>query len=182
MALPRIIAAAALAVALVSGAASARPLREFSFEQLFSRANLVVIAQPEAKTHDTGEVTTFPGIGTQDANCDMQPVPAYGVETPFLVIRTLRGDARLHRFVLHHYREATPPPSALGPIAEVIVVGANVVAFDPNDHDQPHAFLLFLVREKDGRYAPVGDMTDPGMQSVFALDPATFHVPQDSSP
>jgi hypothetical protein len=50
--------------------------------------------------------------------------------------------------------------------------GALLVFFDPADISKRSSYLLFLVRERDGRYAPTGGQTDPGHKAVLK-------VPQD---
>jgi hypothetical protein len=63
--------------------------------------------------------------------------------------------------VLRHYREASSQLSINGP---------GLVAFDPTAGTQ---YLMFLVREKDGRYAAVSGQTDPDM----AIEPLALRAP-----
>lgn len=66
----------------------------------------------------------------------------------------------LCQFVLHHYREASSGGSIGGP---------TVVFFDPSNPRDRGACLLFLTREKDGRYAPTDGQTDPGFKAINRL-------------
>jgi hypothetical protein len=91
---------------------------------------------------------------------------AVGVQTTFRVCAVLKGDKALKRFTLHHFRDARPDPHELN--------GPGVVTFDPARGGEA-TFLLFLVRERDGRYAPYGGQTDPGAQSVFAVSAAAWN-------
>ena len=45
--------------------------------------------------------------------------------------------------------------------------GPQTVSF--NHPDSGRAVLLFLVKESDGRYAPYGGQTDPGITAIFGL-------------
>ena len=58
--------------------------------------------------------------------------------------------------LLRHYKEASSGISKNGP---------GLVSFDPKDGKQ---YLMFLVREKDGRYVAVSGQTDPDL-SIEAL-------------
>ena len=62
--------------------------------------------------------------------------------------------AKRKRFTLHHYRE--------GPSGEhTIVNGPTFMTFDLKETTQ--TFLMFLVRERDGRFAPVVGQLDPDL-------------------
>lgn len=128
----------------------ARKILVPSYRQLLERSDLVVIATPTTRTTDTAESTSLPG--TQ--------VPSVGVETSFKVSAVLKGGQGLQTFVLHHYREA---------VAERGIDGFNLLFFDPSIPSKRGSYLLFLMREPDGRYAPTGGQTDPGYVSVHRL-------------
>jgi hypothetical protein len=118
----------------------ARLIDERTFEELFVKAGFVVIAKPISVTHDTPERGVLLGN-----------VPVIGVITEFQTLLVLKG-AKQERFMLHHYRNA-PLPSGVA-----IVNGPTLISFDPKDDHRP--YLLFLVREPDGRFAPVASQTD----------------------
>ncbi len=132
------------------------------YHELFEKSKFIVIARPVTKTTDTSERTHYSDLAQVDANGTEGPVPAIGVETAFEVLAVLKGNSEIKRFVLHHYRDVPSPVHSIG--------GASTVSFDPGDPNQPREFLLFLVREKDGRYVPYGGQTDPSGRSIMGLD------------
>ena len=122
----------------------------------------MVIATPLTKTADTDERTFFENISQRDTDGKQTGVPAIGVETGFGVSAVLKGDRATKQFTLHHYRE---------PVVEGVISidGPNTVSFDPSDLRRRRNILLFLVKEQDGRYAPYGGQTDPGLQAITEL-------------
>jgi hypothetical protein len=72
----------------------------------------------------------------------------------------LKGDATLKQFTLHHYREAQIRNEA---------DGRNLVRFDPSDISKRSSYLLFPVREPDGRFAPFGGQTDLGLRAIIPI-------------
>lgn len=154
------LAAFSLALCMASPV-HAREMRLITYDELFAKSDFIAIARPATKSKDTKESTYFLDIFQTDANAKQHQVPAIGVETAFDVIKVLKGDARVKQFVLHHYRDTSQG---------VMLDGPSTVSFDPSDLNRRRDILLFLIREKDGRYAPYGGQTDPGSQSIFALD------------
>jgi hypothetical protein len=73
----------------------------------------------------------------------------------------LKGDKTTKQFTLHHYRKAQIRAPGLDE--------PSLVFFDPSDLSQRSAYLLFLVREPDGRFAPTGGQTDPGYKVINRL-------------
>jgi hypothetical protein len=142
--------------------AHARLVEMFPYEQMFSKSDLIVIARPITKTADTDERTFFPDMVEQTDNGPKQPVPAIGVQTTFHVEYVLKGDGELKQFVLHHYREIPDPPGV------VSLDGAGTVSFDPSV-SKGMDFLLFLTKDKDGRYIPYGSQLDPDTV-IFSLN------------
>ena len=142
----RLVPLTTVLILLWIGTANARAVRTWSYQELLDKADLVVIATATA-TKDTAEHIDLPGFTAQ---------PVIGVETRFEVSVVLKGDTTLKDLVLHHYR------------ADVLKApnGPNLVTFDPT---KQRAFLLFLVRETDGRYAPAFGQVDPGLCSIDAL-------------
>lgn len=118
-----------------------------TYQQMFDKGNLVVIATA-LDTKDTDERTTLLG----DVN-------VIGVQTEFAVRLTLKGSANIKRFLLHHYREPDDQFTENGP---------HLVSIHLSAGRHPD-FLMFLIREKDGRYAPLTGQTDPGSFSVLEL-------------
>jgi hypothetical protein len=154
-----------LAVVVVSvcmiPAAYARIVPVLSYQELFDKSDLIVIAIPVSKTADTDERTNFQNLSQVDADGKQTPISAIGVETVFSVLHVVKGDSARIPFaiILHHYRPET-----------LVIDGPNVVSFDPTDARRLRTVLLFLVKEQDGRYAPYGGQTDPGVQAITALE------------
>jgi hypothetical protein len=102
----------------------------------------------------------LPGIMTVDHE-GRQSMPKFvGVETPFKVLAVLKGSQRVENIVLHLYRE----PVTLGAngMPAVSENGPSFVFFDLRSAPgRPETYLLFLVREADGRFAPAGGQVDP---------------------
>jgi len=115
-----------------------RVVRYWPDEELMEKADLVVIATP-VRTRDTDEhLASFSYFRDQSV---------IGVATTFTVSGVLKGDAKAKRIVLHHYR----------PDKMTMINGPGFVAFQL---PAKQAYRLFLVREADGRYAPVAGQED----------------------
>jgi len=125
----------------------ARIVQPWSYRELLEKSHVVAIGIPTA-TNDTKERIPLPGFVHQ---------PVIGVETQFRVLAMLKGNPDLKALILHHYR-----PDGL-----VVPNGPDLVSFDPEAKHQP--YLLFLVRETDGRYAPAFGQVDPAMCGISAL-------------
>src|SRR5947208_13983298 len=110
-----------------------------TFDELLAKADFVVIAKRISSTRDTPERSVLHDIRE----------PVIGVVTEFQTLLTLKGIKR-ERFILHHYR--------LVPSNVALVNGATLLRFDPEQDHRP--YLLFLVREPDGRFGPVASQTD----------------------
>lgn len=136
----------------------ARPVTVPGYQQLLDRSDLVVIAVPRTKTTDTKEWAFLPNMSRQDKDGLHHKIKSVGVETAFAVSAVLKGDKTVKIFALHHYRETQAPA--------VEVNGPLLVSFDPAKRS---TYLLFLVRERDGRFAPTGGQTDPGFESITRL-------------
>ena len=134
----------ALTMLAVAGVAalslSAYTLPSYTYEDMFAQSDLVVIARP-ARSRDTGQRTT-------DRNVK-PPVPVAEVITECQALYVLKGP-KLKRFKLHHYRDLTDPN-------RVVEGGPTEITFDiPKNH----TYLMFLVREAGGRFAPFAGQTD----------------------
>ena len=113
---------------------------------MFDKADLVVIARVVA-TKDTDERSTLLSFD------------AIGVVTEFKTHLILKGEKKINRFQLHHYRLASESDK------ETIANGPNLISFSR----ERVPCLLFLVKERDGRYAPVTGQEDPALHSVLEL-------------
>jgi hypothetical protein len=129
-----------------------RLMKDWTFPEMFAKSDLVVIAMPIA-TFETRERTALKEIGPP-------PIEVLGVNTEFEVRLVFKGQDAIKKFTLHHYKLADQQ--------QTFVNGPHLVAFDSKPW--PNSFLLFLVRERDGRYAPVTGQTDPALYSVIQLE------------
>lgn len=139
---------------------NARIILHWSSQELFDKSDLVVIATPTA-TEDTKEQIDLPDIKQITPDNKTIGVPAIGVETKFRIAGVLKGDKRLKQFTLHHYRAKE--------LSRLSINGPNLLFFHPAEKGE---FLVFLVREADGRYVPTSGQTDPALYSVRGLGPA----------
>ncbi|HWB01778.1 MAG TPA: hypothetical protein VG796_02060 [Verrucomicrobiales bacterium] len=136
---------------LLTDTAAARLMRSWSKQELLDKSDLVVIAVPVSST-DTKEPVSLPGT---------PHALATGVKTKFTVSQILKGPEDLKEFTLHHARPADPPG--------ITINGPSLVSFDGA---KKQSFLLYLVREEDGSYAPVSGQTDPSFQAIVPAGPA----------
>ena len=132
----------------LTGIVAARVVRIWPYHELLAKSDLVVLATPTA-TNDTKEHIDLPGFVGEHV---------IGVETKFAVSAVLKGDKTLKDFVFHHYRTTD------GSNIPHVDNGPTFISFDPVAKPTlaPRTFILFLIREADGRYAPVVGQTDPG--------------------
>ena len=110
-------------------------VRAWSDQELLDQSALVVVGMP-ISSKDTSEQTKL-GQNT-----------VVGVETQFAVSKVLKGDRTVKTVTVHHYRFAGQTIASNGP---------ELLAFDEKEKTP---YRLFLVREKDGRYAPVAGQMD----------------------
>jgi hypothetical protein len=135
--------------------ADARIFRVWHYQELSDAAQLIVIAK-RISTRDTAEEAILR---------DIRPdVHVTGLSSEFAVDVVLKGSKDLKKLVLHHYRLASIP-SASDP---VMFNGPSLASFDADKAWT--RYLLFLVSESDGRYAPVSGQTDPAGISMIRLE------------
>jgi hypothetical protein len=72
-------------------------MQSWSYQELFTKSDFVIIAKPRAGSRDTTERSTLRDIA----------VPVIGVATEFQTLLVLKGRTR-ERFTLHHYRLREP--------------------------------------------------------------------------
>ena len=142
--------------------AQARLVSWLTYQEMLAKSDFVVIANPLKKTADTKERSVLLGVVVQEPNGKQSKVEAIGVETDFTVLAVLKGSPTIKQFTLHHYREAKSDVT-------LSVGGPMLVKFDPSDQSERRSYLMFLVREPDGRFVPVGGQTDPGMQAICSM-------------
>lgn len=158
---PKIIIAAAAILLASSSPSQSRLMAVLSYQELLAKSDFVVVATPLTKTADTRERAFLPGIFRVDVSGKQSEIESIGVETRFKVAAVLKGDPNLRQLVLHHYREASSPQAELD--------GPFLVSFDPSDPAIRRSYVLFLLLEADGRFAPTGGQTDPGFKSIDPL-------------
>jgi hypothetical protein len=125
----------------------ARITKAWKDQEVFDKADLVVIAQV-VTTEDTDERST---VLTHSA---------IGLITEFRTQLILKGENSIKSFQLHYYRLASKSD------AQTIANGPALIEIPEGKHP---TYLLFLIREADGRYAPATDQTDPAAHSVLRL-------------
>ena len=157
----RLVLVATILFCVTPKQSQARLVEVLTYQEMLAKSDLVVIATPKSKTTDTGERAFFPNIVQQDKDGRQSKVESVGVETIFVVSAVLKGDKTIKKFTLHHYREGKTSP--------VEINGPELVFFDPSDTSKRNSYLLFLVREPDGRFAPTGGQTDPGYKAINPL-------------
>ena len=143
-----------LLIAATMPSAGARNIYVPTYDELFAKSDFVVIARPTGKTRDTRERATLSNNISPISTDTISPsIAAIRVVTDFECLFVIKG-AKRKRFTLHHYRE--------GPSGErTIVNGPTFMTFDLKETTQ--TFLMFLVRERDGRFAPVVGQLDPDL-------------------
>lgn len=119
----------------------ARLIRHWTYREMFNKADLVVVAT-YVSTKDTDDHTTL-----NDLN---PPVNVVGVISEFKVSLVLKGAKDTMRFQLHHYRLESEDDLN-------IADGPNLLRVRGGNP----AYLLFLVKERDGVYIPATGQTDP---------------------
>ncbi len=128
---------------------TARIVEAWTYREMFDKSDLVAIAQA-VSTKDTDEHSVI-----------LNNIKVIGVTTDFKTALIFKGPRDATSFKLHHYRLESR-------IDENIVNGPNLIpVVQPGP--QRRAFLLFLKKEPDGRYAPVTGQTDPAVLSVIQL-------------
>ena len=144
----RVIPALLIVLATV-GTSSGRITAAWTYQQMYDKADLVVIAYG-VSTRDTAERTTL---------SDLEPhVPVIGVVSEFKTSLVLKGPRGTGTFQLHHYRFASAHDQLAANSPDLIRLS-----------EAHWPFLMFLVKEPDGRYAPVTGQTDPALHSVVEL-------------
>ena len=155
----RLLCIAFLCALMTIDPAGARNIPWFSYDELFAKSDLVVIAVPATKTRDTTEHTALTKNITP-------AIPVVGVITDFQCLLVLKG-AKRQRLTLHHYRDAPLPLKPGQGIESVVMNGPTFTTYKPAGVDHP--YLMFLVREHDGRFTPVGGQIDPNI-SIQKID------------
>lgn len=153
----RVVLISALMISAAIRWALAYNIDTFTYEEMVAKSDLVVIARP-TESRDTGE---------RNIDRNVKPgVPVAGVVTECDALYVLKGP-KLKRFKLHHFREVNPPPKVAHRVEDVVMGPQIGIAFDQSKGS--HHYLMFLIREANGRYAPFDGQTDVEGMSVQEL-------------
>jgi hypothetical protein len=118
----------------------------WSYQEMFDKAELIVIAKP-LSTKNTNQHKTesdniqFVGLNTQ---CEVRLI--------------LKGKPDATRFTLHHYRLVETKVAILNAPQPIIF-----------DLKEPYLYLMFLIKEPDGRYAPATGQMESATLSMIKL-------------
>jgi hypothetical protein len=132
----------------LSRSLEARLERHWTYQEMYAKSDLVAIADV-VSTKDTTERTTLPHFAS---------IVLVGVVTEFKISVKFKGPKDLRTFKLHHYRYQSNADEAS------VSDTPFLVKIDP-----AASYLLFLVKQPDGNYAPVTGQTDPAVLSVLDL-------------
>jgi len=149
---------------LLASQADARIRRSWTYLELLSVADAVVIAVPVA-VEVLEEVSPLPDIATQLPDGRKEPVRGRGINTSFEIVSILRGEPLARWLILHHYQRAEAVASAIN--------GPGLVRFDPS---RSNRYLMFLKKESDVRFVPASGQTDPYL-SISEISGATDDRP-----
>lgn len=135
----------------ISQSLNARLIRHWTYHEMFDKSDLVVIANVVSTRDGTGHITVT----------DFGPrLILIGVITEFESSIIFKGAKDIKKFQLHHYRYQSPADEAS------VANSPDLVKIPRGQHA---SFLLFLVKESDGKYAPVTGQMDPAILSVLDL-------------
>jgi hypothetical protein len=147
-----------LCIASGSTLVTARLVRPWTYQEIFDKSELVVIAT-FVSTRDTDERNILRDL--------TPPVKVVGVTTEFETRLVLKGPQNVSRFQLHHFRFEDPAQATW-------VDAPQLIRLPTPTRDGVHyagheTFLMFLRKEQDGRYAPTTGQTDPATLAVRDL-------------
>ena len=128
----------------------ARVSPHWSYDTLNEKATLIVIATP-TKVSACAEQATLPNIQTVWPDGQKESVMVKGVETIFEILTVLKGGRDTTTLTLHHYAIADPEKAA-------VRGQPRLLSFEPKYQKR---YLMFLIKEADGRYSAVSGQTDP---------------------
>lgn len=126
--------------------AMARFIKIWTKEEMEKASDLVVIGTV-AKVQDLNETNTTLWRGYKFP----------GVEATFAVSKVIKGDVTNSTIVLHYYRFDRVTP----------VNSPSFLNLAPTDTNR---YLLYLVKDGRGRYAPVSGQLDPSVDAVKPFD------------
>ena len=139
--LARIICAA-LACSFLSQSSCARPVKMWSYDELFAEADLVVIAEPRTVQRTAESLPRHAGL-------------LVGLTTSFAPKYVVKGTPRERQIRLIHYE--------LKDTDAIIINAPMLVSFEIDERVIAVEYLLFLKVRPDDRYEPVSGQIDPIM-------------------
>jgi hypothetical protein len=137
----------------------ARPEQHWDYPKMFEKSELVVLANWRS-AQSSDERGLLPNTKTK----------VMGITTMFEARVAFKGSQDVKRVALHHYRFQDEydafryfPPQLIRII-------------EPVDRDGRYSlgggqFLLFLLKEPNGQFAPVTGQTDPAISAVLRVEP-----------
>lgn len=133
-----------------------RALNWMTFEDMQKKADLIVIVRPIAQK-ETDERKKLNDLSSSTNDLGLVVM---GVETTFKCLCIFKGKLVniKNTFVLHHYK--------LQNLTSPIMNGPCFIEFEIKK-DSRKTFLMFLKKEKDGRYAPVTGQQDPKGNAII---------------
>jgi hypothetical protein len=153
------VAVGVLLLAPVVG--EARLIENWPYEKLFKEADLVVIASATCSA-DSGGIVKLGGWS----------VDFVGVKTTFIVKHTLKGEADGQTLKVRHFRLKEGVLVENGPLLVRFRTerGLSIRAKGFKGSVPKPDYLLFLKRNKDGRYEPVSGRIDPrlSVKEIYA--------------
>lgn len=161
-----------ITLALSANHSQARIVHIPSYDELFSKADVILIVRPGETRDAQGDDVTQP-LGVSDLDDYVT-----AVVTPLTILRVVKGDFKQKEMDLPHYRLDTEKAArkghgGLGNGPALVVFAQkdeNVNEFDdlPCERD----YMLFMKKLKDGQLQFYTGQFDPKF-SVFRLSPRT---------
>ncbi len=125
----------------------------WELKELTSKADLIVIATPKAKSQETGKIKII-----EDVSPEMKVI---GLKTTFEVKCIFKGQIQNDTFILEHYYYQEEPTGYRG--------GPLLFTFKKDEYYRE--YLMFLKKEKNANYAPLSGQTNPN----YAIRELLFH-------
>ena len=138
-------------LALVPSHSQARPIEIWEYERLFKESTLIVVVKP---------------LSVRDATAKDKAVPATdqmtGIVTTFEVLVVVKGEYKDKKLDLIHFRLKPHPLSYHNPPLLVSFINKPTKPVSVR-HRYQDDFLLFLKKDKDGRWTFVSGQFDAAL-------------------
>jgi hypothetical protein len=142
----------------------ARFIESWPYDKLFQRADLAVIVRPLSVRDAVAKDKAQPPEGQEQY--------LIGVVTKFKVLQVVKGEYKPSELELVHFR--------MKPRAEVVINGPLLASFHTKSvHSEGNGwsggakpdYMLFLKRDKDGRFTFVSGQFDPQLSVKQVVNP-----------